>query len=382
MRDFKGYWLEGKRVGDLGGFVEAFRKAGLATLSRRYHLQVADEVARIVDLYRVGVGNADADGHPLRHAAATVRSKGFENLDCHLHLVVVGDTVVIRVSKGEALYGKALSRIEGISALSWPPGADDKSGAKERDRRQALAASAAESVGMTLKLLDWPLPKLRAASIPPLVPERILRIHRTASALLWMQSAFRKNSDSDGFKTWLRGEGSRSLKATSINVDREIPIQFDKDDLSRFGERRASSRPVPKMKVRRELPDTGIQPIDHADVIRSNDGRTIVAIWAAGFSPKDRIILQLFGTTLSFTQAGRDFGQIVSVPTAAVAALRSGDEIHVVEIRRQGGKTTVVDRHAAILVDMSSDSDYLSTAQNWHARPAAAGQGANGLDWK
>lgn len=381
MRDFKGYCLEGKRIIDVSSFLEGFRKAGQATLSRRFHALVADEAVRLIDLHRVGLGSAQADDHPLKVAAATVRAKGLSGLDCLLDIIVISDTILIRIKGGEAIYAKAVSGIPGVRELRWPPLPGQQVAVKEQSRVQALLQAAVEAPVLSARLLDWPTPKLRGAAIPGLIPERRVRLQRTASVVIWMNSSHRKNGDNEGFKRWLRSDGASALKVTMSNVDRELPISFDKEDLTRFGQRRVI-QPIRRKNIAAARPDTEIRAVDHADVVRGNDGRTIVAVWHAGFSPRDRIMLMLYGTTLGFTQSGRDFGQIISVPTAAVAALRSGDEVHVVEVRRHDGKTEVVGNHAAILMDMSSDDDHLSTAQHWHTRPVASTAGNLGTRLK
>lgn len=387
MRTITGYRLSITGIAELQEFVDGFRNDALRVMSRHYCHAVADEAVRRIDLHKLALQPREPAGNPVHDAtlvvrelvAAGSRDRGLD-FDCELSLHLTSDGALIRLVNGHRLFRPLLESRAGVSPFHWATEFSDESGYSRQtwEERGKVWASAFPTprlgVGLTFHLLDGTLPMPRWTSVRRALPELEIRLRRTARAKLWNISPHRATNDISAFRAWLAtAAGKRAYHDARSLAARLLPVDFERPDLIAYGEVPKPKPLAAKARVSAPAPQ-GAKPIDHADVLETPDGRVFVAVMDAGLSTDDRLFLQLSGQHLSFIQAGRDFGQVGSVPFSAVEMLRAAREVTVVEIRHYGASKELKAKHSAMIRDATPETDLAATMQRWRGSKTANSQ--------
>lgn len=379
MRTICGYRLSDDQIPALGEFVDRFRADALRILSRNYSIAVADEAVRRIDFHRSSISPRDSDASPIREATALVRDLAVDNesdldLDCRVVVHFVDGHVLLRLADGIGPYRQILEAQPGITPYHLGPQPDPitPEWAEREARWDAAFPTPRLGVGLSFQLIDGTLPAPRWTSVKRAVPAYDKRIKRTTRAWLWNASSFKATNDLASFRSWLATpKGKASYQETQRLIERLLITDFERDDLVQYGD-------IPDTRRSKPRPFNGAQatgspgPIDHADIMESSDGRVFVAVMDANLSPEDRLFLQVAEQTLSFVQAGKDYGQIAGVPNAAIDLLRGTKEVTVVEIRRVGGRKELKAKHVALIRDASPADDLSAVMNRWRSNAKAS----------
>lgn len=371
MRPICGYRLSNAAIPALGSFFEGFRSDALRILSRNYSIAVADELARRLDLHRAKLAIQDEAANPLRDATNAIRTLVADpqndlDLDCRVVAHFVNDQVLLRLAAGVKSYRHILEAQPGLTPFHLGREPDPVT-PEWQERADAWAAAFPNprlGMGLTFQLLDGTLPAPRWSSVKRSLPNVEVRVRRTTRAWLWNASAFKADNDLANFRAWLSTQkGKKSYFDAARLIERSLLADPDRDQLTIYGPPPESSRPRARPLSQPAAGTAG--PVDHADVMETADGHVFVAIMDANLSPEDRLFLQVAQQTISFVQAGKDFGQVADVPNAAIDLLRGTKQVTVVEIRNVGGRKELKARHVAIIRDASPADDISTSLSRW-----------------
>jgi hypothetical protein len=128
---------------------------------------------------------------------------------------------------------------------------------------------------------------------------------------------------------------------------------------SHFTAYEAQKRPSQSIKSIAKVPAAPIATprardgIDHADIVKSSDGRIFVAVPFVGLDTEDRVFLQVADNEIVVTQNAKQFGHVGNVSRSAVDLLRECKTVTMVEVEIANGKRLLRAKHVAIVKDIS-----------------------------
>lgn len=346
------------RIEDIGRLAEtlaALDRSAMRRFGDLFAHAVARETARLIDAHSSGIDPKDPVSCPLQDAVEAIRSRIFikgSSLTCQMRLILRETHVDVFLHAGTRAYLDAIAEVDSISFVS--PSVD-------------MAPAPAGQPVLSYRIPSGPVPAPKWTSVRLRVPS----IEDRAKALV----------------PQLAKRCSLTPTQALDHATRLIPATIDRDEMRRYGDiRQATSRPAISLpsppapnpqkpasvanRTAKRSDETVSLPasIDHADIIETMDGHVFIAIMDAGFSRRDRIIVNLGGRDITFLQGGKDHGTVPDMPSSAVRLLRQRSFVSVVEMARRPGKNEILNHHMAQVRDIGDMGDIGDMMTRWRSR--------------
>lgn len=358
MDGINGYRLKVGAIADLSRLMESYRREIMKILARDFARLVSRRAVTDLDLTRLGLvkPHPDVIGKASAETAKMLADRDYvlngRDLNCKIQLYLVENAVLARFLSGNAEYQRLWENRKDVIRWNWNQ-ESRPSGVSERDwqARAKLweAATRKPTIGSGVKfvLIDEPLPILGWSGIHRYIPEYDARfslcVERLAQSQGQSPSAMRKNDL----------EKLRHRVRTALL---QKPSKENFLDPTAIGGP-APARPKASVTVTKPSDEKPSPPkaamIDHADVVLGNDGRTFVAVPHVGMAADARVFIQLSGNSVNISQGGILFGNVTSVPRAAIDHLRMCDTVTLVEIEQSSGRRLLRAKHIAIVKDIT-----------------------------
>jgi hypothetical protein len=357
MDGIVGYRLKVGAIADLARLMESYRREIMKILARDYARLVARRAVTDLDLSRLGIAKPHPDviSKASLETAKMLHERDYvlngRDLNCKIQFHLVENAVLARFLSGRPEYQRIWDNRKDVIRWNWNP--DNKPGnisEREWQSRAKLweAATRKPTLGAGLKfiLIDEELPTLGWSGIHRYLPEYEARVtlcvDRLAQSMGMSVSAMRKPEVE---KLRQRVKASILEKLTKENF-------LDPTATGSPNQRPKVSVAVSKPKIEASSAPKAAM-IDHADVILGNDGRTFVAVPHVGMAADTRVFIQLSNNNISISQGGILFGNVTSVPRAAIDHLRMCDTVTLVEIEQTNGRRLLRAKHVAIVKDIT-----------------------------
>lgn len=358
---------------DLSRAVAALRqevsRAGVAMLATA----AADLAMRLVDLHHAGIVERDRDGSPLadamrdlqgRRASERARHRYDATLDVALTLTAVANRILVAPACMPSSLALAFDKRDDLMQATWWPGERPREvGEREwRARGQIWTAyDALPRLGrdLVLDLFGDKLPNPTVKSVARRLPSLAVRAERTALAKLAAQRFGRPEppgAQGAVLADWLAtAEGRARYQEAKRDLAALLQDKPGEATLGRYGERRSKRTPR----------QTGPVAIDHADIMRTHDGRTFMAVMDAGLAPSARVFVQVGDNFITVVQNGIVKGQIDRIPAFAMDVLRGFTDLILVELRWEGDRRVPKAQHRAMVQDLGARGVLENSMTRW-----------------
>jgi len=330
--------------------LESFRSDATKLLAREFGKLIAAEAVRRLDLVAVGLEISDRKMNPIQDAYDRVSKTlldgdGFSQIDCKISFYFVNDAVLATFDRGNDFYRKIWENRKEVFRWGWsdsqarPRGLSEQRWKTREIYWRAATTRPGIGAGLHFSLIDGKPPQLGWNGIRRFIPSLEQRV---AAILPEVQ---RK---SDGGRPKENLAEMRRKIATSIIRDLGKSHLFSYEPPAR-----------PSQKIRsitsQTRENTAVQQtvIEHADVVKSSDGRIFVAVPYVGLDTEDRVFLQVADNEIVITQNAKEYGHVGNVSRSAVDLLRECKTVTMVEVENSGGNRLLRAKHVAIVKDIS-----------------------------
>jgi hypothetical protein len=352
MKPADGYRLNIRRIQDFTRVTQGFRTDAVRLLARRYGREVAAQSVLMYDLSRIGVGE-DYGSEVIRKACEVVKGRHpagrggvpHADLNCIVNYFLLENAVLAVFRHGAGAYRKAFEARREVARWAWsadgkrPQGISEKSWRERELAWKEALKQPGLAPGLSFRLIETTLPPIGWANIRRYIPSAEERVKAVLSA----------------------GNGSESeLRAAMANVvarnlTKEILLGTEPVAPSTT-KRQSPTKPVLKKTAavkKKPLaePEKAAQ-IDHADVIKSSDGRICLAVPSVGLSEEDRVYIKITDGVLSVDQNAVSFGTVSRIPRVALDLVSGAKTVTIVEVARSGGRRLLRAKHVAMVRDM------------------------------
>lgn len=348
-----GYRLKIKSVRDLSGVLEGFRTDALKILAREVGRLVAADAVLRFDLATLGKSSTRKRSSPLKDANEKIgnaylgKGDGMMDLDCEIVIHLVNDAVLASFTSGAMRYRKLWESRKEVIRWGWAPGAPRPRGLSEQRWKtreafwKATVAKPGIRTGLRLSLVDERLPQIGWNGVRRYIPTLEKRIKAVVEA---------HDQPSLGGRATDIADVRRKLATTLVRDVQKSHLMSYVPDVRATESTRASAHPKGTEAKQASTTRSGI---DHADIVRSSDGRVFVAVPYVGLDTEDRVFLQVADNEVVITQNAIQYGHVGNVSRSAVDLLRDCKTVTLVEVEVSDGKRLLRAKHVVIVKDMS-----------------------------
>ncbi|MTH95981.1 hypothetical protein [Roseibium sp. RKSG952] len=352
MKPADGYRLNIRRIQDFTRVTQGFRTDAMRLLARRYGREVAAQAVLMYDLSRIGIGE-DHGSEVIRKACEVVKRKypdgrggvPHADLNCIVNYFLLDDAVLAIFRHGAGAYRKAFEARREVARWAWsadgkrPQGISRKSWQERELTWKEALKQPGLAPGLSFRLIETTLPSIGWANIRRYIPSAEDRV----KAILFA---------GNGYEAELR---AAMMNVVTRKLTKETLLGTEPPD-SVTTRRQSPVKPVPKKTAAAKKEPLGdpekAAQIDHADVIKSSDGRIFLAVPYVGLSEEDRIYIKITDGVLSVDQNAVSFGTVSRIPRVALDLVSGAKTVTIVEVARSGGKRLLRAKHVAMVRDM------------------------------
>lgn len=377
----RGYRLRVNDVEGLTKLVTAYRTHALRVMAASYAEQIARTAVSALDAGSLGLMQDKGDF--LLHARESVRSAHDKttngiyahSLNCRLDFHFVGNAILALMSHGSDRYRKpwearrevvrwgwseVMSRPTNVSEIAWSD--------RARYWAELKKPNVLDFGVFSLRLIEDRLPTLGWSVVNRCLPSEEWRVEQAVRKLASrekLEFATLSERDRARFEGRIKAVMVKDLTENSFRL---APTPSVSKPMAR-PQVRDKSVPAPKPRIE----DEAASIVDHADIVVAGDGRAFMAVPYVGFSPEDRVHIQVGSRDITFSQNGIQYGTVTHIPASSRDYLRSMTSITLVEVIENEGKHLLRAKHTAMVSDISIGEGLRRPLQTFRKRSRGTG---------